>query len=297
MNRLPEFLARVRMRTEQALDRRLPAASLAPQHLHAAMRYAALDGGKRLRAALVFAAGEALGAKPEALEVPACALELIHAYSLVHDDLPAMDNDDLRRGKPSCHRAFDEATAILAGDALQALAFELVAHDGSLTVSAARRLSMISRLAQAAGSVGMAGGQAIDLGSVGKSLSLTELEDMHARKTGALIAAAVILGALTAESAGPEQLAPLESYARAIGLAFQIADDILDVAGDVKTLGKTPGGDQKQSKPTYPALLGLDAARTLARDQHNKALESLRPLGDNGELLAGIADFILERTL
>lgn len=297
MNRLPEFLARVRMRTEQALDRRLPAASLAPQHLHAAMRYAALDGGKRLRAALVFAAGEALGAIPEALDVPACALELIHAYSLVHDDLPAMDNDDLRRGKPSCHRAFDEATAILAGDALQALAFELLAHDGSLTVSAARRLAMITRLAQAAGSVGMAGGQAIDLGSVGKSLSLTELEDMHARKTGALIAAAVILGALTAESAGPEQLAPLESYAQAIGLTFQIADDILDVAGDVKTLGKIPGGDQKQSKPTYPALLGLDAARALARDQHNKALESLRPLGDNGKLLAGIADFILDRTL
>lgn len=297
MNRLPEFLARVRVRTEQSLDRCLPAATLAPQPLHAAMRYAVLDGGKRLRAALVFAAGEALGANPEALDVPACALELIHAYSLVHDDLPAMDNDDLRRGKPSCHRAFDEATAILAGDALQTLAFELLAHDRALTVSATRRLTMITRLAQAAGSVGMAGGQAIDLGAVGKPLSLTQLEDMHARKTGALIGAAVLLGALAAENAGPELLTPLEKYAQAIGLAFQIADDILDVAGDVKTLGKTPGGDQKQAKPTYPALLGLDRARALAYEQHSKALESLRPLGDNGRLLAGIADFILDRTL
>ena len=297
MNRLPEFLARVRARTEQALDWRLPAATQAPQALHAAMRYAALDGGKRLRAALVFAAGEALGAKPEALDVPACALELIHAYSLVHDDLPAMDNDDLRRGKPSCHRAFDEATAILAGDALQTLAFELLARDTTLTVSATRRLTMLARLAQAAGSVGMAGGQAIDLGAVGKPLSLAELEDMHARKTGALIAAAVILGALTAEDTGQDLLIPLENYAQAIGLAFQIADDILDVAGDAKTLGKPPGGDQKQEKPTYPALLGLDRARALAREQHTKALESLRPLGDNGKLLAGIADFILDRTL
>lgn len=297
MNPLPEFLARVRTRTEQALDRRLPAATQVPQQLHAAMRYAALGGGKRLRAALVFATGEALGAKPEALDVPACALELVHAYSLVHDDLPAMDNDDLRRGQPACHRAFGEATAILAGDALQTRAFEILAEDVALTVSASRRLTMIARLAQAAGSIGMAGGQAIDLGAVGKPLALHELEDMHSRKTGALIRASVILGALSAESATPDQLAPLEIYARAIGLAFQIADDILDVSGDTRTLGKTPGGDQKNAKPTYPALLGLDRARALAREQHTIALESLRPLGDNARLLAGIADLILDRTL
>ena len=297
MNRLPEFLARVRTRTEQALDRRLPATTQVPQQLHAAMRYAALGGGKRLRAALVFAAGESLGASPEVLDVPACALELMHAYSLVHDDLPAMDNDDLRRGQPSCHRAFGEASAILAGDALQTRAFEVLAEDVALTVSADRRLTMIARLAQAAGSIGMAGGQAIDLGSVGKPLTPQELEDMHSRKTGALIGAAVILGALSMENTGKDLLAPLEIYASAIGLAFQIADDILDVAGDTGTLGKPPGGDRKNAKPTYPAVLGLDRARLLAREQHTIALESLRPLGDNGRLLAGIADFILDRTL
>jgi farnesyl diphosphate synthase len=298
MSRLPEFLARVRARTEQALDRRLPAATQAPQRLHAAMRHATLGGGKRLRAALVFAAGEALGQRqPEVLDVPACALELMHAYSLVHDDLPAMDNDDLRRGKPTVHKAFDDATAILAGDALQALAFELLASDAALAaVSPARRLAMIARLGAAAGSAGMAGGQAIDLGAVGKPLTLAELEDMHQAKTGALIGAAVALGALSAESTGAARLAPLEAYARAIGLAFQIADDILDVEGDSATLGKNPGRDQKHAKPTYPALLGLDRARLLAREQHAIALESLRPLGDNGGLLSDIADYILDRT-
>lgn len=296
MNRLAEFLARVRVRTEQALDRRLPTATQAPSRLHAAMRYVTLDGGKRLRAALVFATGEALGAAPEALDVPACALELVHAYSLVHDDLPAMDNDDLRRGKPTCHKAFDEATAILAGDALQTLAFELLARDAALCVSPARRLDMIARLAAAVGSTGMAGGQAIDLGAVGRLLTLAELEDMHARKTGALIGAAVALGALSAESSDAAQLAPLDAYARAIGLAFQIADDILDVEGDTAILGKPRGSDQKHAKPTYPALLGLDRARLLAREQHAIALESLRPLGDNGRLLGELADFILDRT-
>ncbi len=297
MSRLPEFLARVRARTEQALDRRLPAATQAPQRLHAAMRYVTLGGGKRLRAALVFAAGEALGQRqPEVLDVPACALELVHAYSLVHDDLPAMDNDDLRRGKPACHKAFDDATAILAGDALQTLAFELLAGDAALAVSPARRLSMIARLGAAAGSAGMAGGQAIDLGAVGKSLTLPELADMHARKTGALIGAAVALGALCAESADTARLTPLDAYARAIGLAFQIADDILDVEGDTATLGRPPGRDQKHAKPTYPALLGLDRARALALEQHAIALESLRPLGDNARLLCDIADFILDRT-
>jgi len=296
LNRLPEFLARVRVRTEQALELRLPAKTRAPQRLHAAMRHATLGGGKRLRAALVFATGEAFGASQEVLDVPACALELMHAYSLVHDDLPAMDNDDLRRGQPTVHRAFDEATAILAGDALQALAFELLASDTALNVSPTRRLSMIARLGAAAGSAGMAGGQAIDLDAVGKTLTLAELENMHHAKTGALIGAAVALGALSAENAEAAQLAPLDAYARAIGLAFQIADDILDVEGETAILGKPRGSDQKLAKPTYPALLGLDRARMLAREQHAIALESLRPLGDNARLLSDIADYILDRT-
>jgi len=295
LSRLPQFLARVRARTEQALDARLPAITCVPQQLHTALRYAALGGGKRLRAALVFASGEALGVAPEILDVPACALELIHAYSLVHDDLPSMDNDDLRRGLPACHRAFGEATAILTGDALQALAFEVLAHDSALTVSATRRLTMITRLAQAAGTSGMAGGQAIDLAAVGKSLTLAELKDLHTRKTGALISASVMLGALCAEKVSADILAALEAYARAIGLAFQIADDILDVAGDPHTLGKPPGGDQKREKPTYPALVGLEQARALVHEQHAIALESLRPLGDNARLLGDIADLILER--
>jgi farnesyl diphosphate synthase len=260
------------------------------------MRYVTLGGGKRLRAALVYASGEALGARPDALDAPACALELIHAYSLAHDDLPAMDNDDLRRGKPTCHKAFDEATAILAGDALQTLAFELLARDPVLTINPTQRLAMLAQLAQAAGSAGMAGGQAIDLAAVGRPLALADLADMHARKTGALIRAAVALGALSAPSIDATRLAQLDDYARAIGLAFQITDDILDIEGDTATLGKPQGSDQKHAKPTYPALLGLERARALAREQHAVALESLRSLGDNGQLLGEIADFILDRT-
>ena len=284
------------MRIETALDHRLPSADTEPRRLHAAMRYVTLGGGKRLRAALAYAAGEALGAQADALDVPACALELIHAYSLVHDDLPAMDNDDLRRGKPTCHKRYDEATAILAGDALQSLAFELLARDPALAISPVPRLAMLTQLAQASGSAGMAGGQAIDLGAVGKPLTLVELADMHARKTGALIRAAVALGALSAPDIDAPRLAQLDAYARAIGLAFQITDDILDVEGDTATLGKPQGSDQKHAKPTYPALLGLERARALAREQHAAALESLRPLGDNGQLLGEIADFILDRT-
>ena len=292
---LDEFLTRVRARTEAALDARLPPTALAPTHLHAAMRYASLGGGKRLRAALVYATGEALGAAPETLDAPACALELIHAYSLVHDDLPAMDNDDLRRGKPTVHKAFDEATAILAGDALQTLAFELLARDPTLAVPPATRLAMIARLAAASGAAGMAGGQAIDLGAVGKPLTLAELETMHARKTGALIRAAVALGTLAADA--PDALrAGLDDYARNIGLAFQIVDDVLDVEGDTATLGKPQGSDQERAKPTYPALLGLEEARKRARDCHARALESLAPLGDNGRLLREIADFVIHRS-
>ena len=286
----------MRVRLESALDHRLPSADLEPRRLHAAMRYVTLGGGKRLRAALVFATGEALGAQADALDVPACALELVHAYSLVHDDLPAMDDDDLRRGKPTCHKAFDEATAILAGDALQTLAFELLARDPALVIGPTQRLAMLAQLAQAAGSAGMAGGQAIDLDAVGKPLSLAGLEDMHARKTGALIRASVALGALSAPDIDATRLVPLDAYARAIGLAFQITDDILDVEGDTAILGKPQGSDQKHAKPTYPALLGLERARALAREQHAVALESLQSLGDNGQLLGEIADFILDRT-
>jgi geranylgeranyl pyrophosphate synthase len=267
-----------------------------PQRLHEAMRYATLTGGKRVRAALVYAAGEALGAPTEALDVPACAVELIHAYSLAHDDLPCMDDDDLRRGKPACHKAFDEATALLAGDALQSLAFELLATDPHLNmVTDERRLRMIHALARASGSLGMAGGQAIDLESVGRAITAEALQDMHGRKTGALIHAAVMLGAAAAKQADPAQVAALERFGHAVGLAFQIVDDILDVEGDTAALGKMAGADQARNKPTYPAVLGLAASKTRAATLYRDALESLTPLRDNGQSLAELASFILER--
>jgi geranylgeranyl pyrophosphate synthase len=288
-------LRRFQERVEGALAARLPSSAQAPHSLHEAMRYATLAGGKRVRASLVYAAGAAVGAPDAELDVPASAVELIHAYSLVHDDLPCMDNDDLRRGKPTCHKAFDEATALLAGDALQSLAFEVLANDPALTISATRRLHMLTLLAQAAGSHGMAGGQAIDLASGGKTLALDQLEDMHLRKTGALIRVAVLLGAYTHEDAGPVTLQALEEYSHAIGLAFQITDDILDVEGHAETLGKNPGVDRARGKPTYPLLLGLPAAKTRARALHRQALESLNSLGDNGRILAELAGFIIER--
>lgn len=255
------------------------------------MRYATLGGGKRVRACLVYAAGEARGAAAEVLDAPACAVELIHAYSLVHDDLPSMDDDELRRGRPTCHRAFDEATALLAGDALQTLAFEVLTDNTA--ISPAQRLDMIARLARATGSIGMAGGQAIDLASVGAQLNLNELEDMHARKTGALIQASVALGALAAGESLP---AALEDYGRTVGLAFQIVDDILDVEGDTATLGKTSGADQARNKPTYPALMGLPNAKARAAELHRRALASLGPFGDNGAILAHLAHLIISRS-
>mgnify|MGYP005846062417 CR=1 FL=1 len=282
-------------RVQRALDARLPAADSPPQRLHAAMRYASLDGGKRVRACLVYAAGGAFGVPQDTLDVPACAVELIHAYSLVHDDLPCMDDDDLRRGKPSCHRAYDEATALLVGDALQTLAFELLASDPALAVSPARRLAMINTLARATGSAGMAGGQAIDLAAVGRQLTVEALQDMHARKTGALIRAAVALGALAHEQADAAALDALDRYGQAIGLAFQIVDDILDLEGETATLGKTAGADEARGKPTYPALLGLAAAKRRARELHTQALESLRSMVDNAKLLADLAGYIIER--
>jgi farnesyl diphosphate synthase len=258
------------------------------------MRYAVLNGGKRVRAVLVYGTGQAVGAPLDRLDAPACAVELIHAYSLVHDDLPAMDDDDLRRGQPTCHRAFDEATALLAGDALQSLAFEILIkeEDG---VPMLRRADMVCGLASASGSLGMAGGQAIDLASVGKSLSLDELKNMHLHKTGALIRASVRLGALSGENVSGEAFKALDEYARCVGLAFQIRDDILDVEGDTAVLGKQSHADIERNKPTYPAIIGLDAAKRKAADLHAVAIESLDEFGTEADLLRWLSEFIVER--
>ena len=236
-----------------------------------------------------------MGASLDALDVPACAVEIIHSFSLVHDDMPCMDDDDLRRGKPTCHKAYDEATALLVGDALQSLAFDLLANDPALVVADEQRLKMVGTLAQASGSFGMAGGQAIDIESVGQQLDLYRLEDMHRRKTGELIRASVLLGALTAPTQDPQLLPAMEEFGRAIGLAFQVVDDILDVTADTETLGKPQGSDAARNKPTYPAAMGLDAAREHAETLYNTALASLAPLGDNGRILGEIADFIVHR--
>ena len=288
-------LRRFQGRVEKALDACLPPSNLAPQRLHQAMRYASLDGGKRVRAALVYAAGHAVAVSEEHLDGAACAVELIHAYSLVHDDLPAMDDDDLRRGKPTCHRAYDEATALLVGDALQSLAFEVLVANRQLQVSPARRLQMIQTLTTASGSRGMAGGQAIDLASVGKKLTLTELETMHRLKTGALICASVALGALACDSVTDDMVARFHDYANCIGLAFQIIDDLLDEEVDTATLGKTSGADRANHKPTYPALMGLAAAGAEARRLQQQAHAALDALDCDTSLLAGLTDFIIER--
>jgi len=292
---LAAFMAQCQERLDRAFDMWLPGAATHPATLHAAMRYAVLDGGKRIRPTLVYAAGRAAGAAPDALDAPACAVELIHAYSLVHDDLPAMDNDDLRRGKPSCHRAFGEATAILAGDALQSLAFHVLAHSNAGWPDAATRLRMLESLALAAGSRGMAGGQAIDLAATGQQLNIAELEDMHIHKTGALIRASVLLGSLSSRRSDDETLDRLDHYAKCIGLAFQIRDDILDVEGEAETLGKNTGMDQHLEKSTYPSLIGLDAARQRARELHTEALESLSGFDKQADPLRWISIYIIER--
>jgi geranylgeranyl pyrophosphate synthase len=245
---------------------------------------------------LVYAAGHALGADKQRLDIAACAVECIHAYSLIHDDLPAMDDDDLRRGKPSCHKAFGEALAILAGDALQTQAFYLLAHADMGDMPAQRRLAMIERLALASGSRGMVGGQAIDLAAVGKTLDIAELEDMHIHKTGMLIRAAVLLGALCAEQVGDATQRALDHYGKAIGLAFQVQDDILDVTGNTEQLGKQAGADLALDKPTYPALLGLAGARERARDLHEMALDALSCLDERADPLRWISQYIVERS-
>ncbi|MEW6646845.1 MAG: (2E,6E)-farnesyl diphosphate synthase [Pseudomonadota bacterium] len=292
---LQQLLRAHAARAEAALQQRLPPADELPARLHAAMRYAALDGGKRVRPVLVYTTGEVLGVPLEQLDGPACAVELIHAYSLVHDDLPAMDDDDLRRGKPTCHKAFDEASAILAGDALQTLAFQVLAEDPAMTAAPAQRLAMVRELAVASGSRGMAGGQAIDMAATGKGLSLPELQQMHSLKTGALIRAAVRLGALGRPGLAPALFQALDDYAAAIGLAFQIRDDILDVESSTEQLGKRQGADQALAKSTYVALLGLDGAKAKAREVHAAARTALTPLGEAAAPLGALADFIVER--
>jgi len=289
------LLTTYQARTEKALDQWLPEARITPTRLHEAMRYSTLDGGKRVRPALVYLTGQAMGVAPSMLDGPASAVELIHAYSLIHDDLPAMDDDELRRGKPTCHIQFDEATAILAGDALQSLAFYILAHDPAMVDNDNLRLQMIETLAQASGSRGMAGGQAIDLAAVGKQVNVAELENMHIHKTGALIRASVRLGALSALDINSQVLENLDHYAKCVGLAFQIRDDILDVESDTETLGKTQGADMARNKPTYPALLGMAEAKRLAEDLHQEALDSLSVLGEKTGPLRDIAGYIINR--
>lgn len=295
MTTLEQRITPLITRANDALDRFLPRADLAPRRLHEAMRYAVLAPGKRIRPVLTYATGQALGVPLDVLDPAAVAVELIHAYSLIHDDLPAMDDDDLRRGRPTCHRQFDEATAILAGDALQALAFETLLHECARSLSCACRLSMVQVLAQASGSLGMAGGQALDLSAVGKKLSLDELENMHKHKTGALIRASVKLGLLASGNEDQELDHRLERYATCIGLAFQVQDDILDVEGATEIIGKPQGSDADRDKPTYPNLLGMDEAKATARRLCAEATANLAPLGARGETLAMIADFIVKR--
>jgi len=296
MSNLKEYLAACQQRVEKALDARLPGEQILPQSLHRAMRYSVLDGGKRTRPLLTYATGRALGIAEEALDAQACAVEFIHVYSLIHDDLPAMDNDDLRRGKPTCHKAYDEATAILAGDALQALAFEVLCNDASIQADAAARLKMIAALTKASGSQGMVGGQAIDLAAVGSKLSLPELENMHIHKTGALIRASVNLAALSKVDLDPALAKQLDRYAKCIGLSFQVKDDILDVESDTATLGKTQGKDSNNDKPTYPALMGMAEAKQKALELHEQALLSLKDFGSEADLLRDLSLYIIERT-
>ena len=288
------WMGAVQSRVEGALARLLPAPGIAPARLHAAMRYATLEGGKRVRPLLCFAAGELAGAGVERLEVAASAVEMIHAYSLVHDDVPCMDNDVLRRGKPTVHVEFDEATALLAGDALQSLAFQLLAEH-RLADDPGAQLEMVKTLAAAAGSRGMAGGQQIDLESTGKPLALAELEFMHIRKTGALIRAAVMLGAACGAPLAPDERARLDRYVNCIGLAFQVVDDVLDAEASTATLGKTAGKDSKQGKPTFVSAIGVADARRFSGELRDVAHAALATFGVRARRLAELADFIVLR--
>ena len=288
------WMGGIQARIEAVLARVLPAAQIAPARLHGAMRYAALDGGKRVRPLLTFAAGELVQAGPERLDAAAAAVELIHAYSLVHDDLPCMDDDVLRRGKPTVHVEYDEATALLVGDALQSLAFQLLAEP-ALAEDPRAQLEMIRLLAVAAGSRGMAGGQQIDLESTGKALEVPELESMHIHKTGALIRAAVLLGGACGGALEGELRDRLDQYAKVVGLAFQVVDDVLDAEASSATLGKTAGKDARQGKPTYVSAMGLPRARELAQELRQNAHAALAPLGAPARRLRELADFIVLR--
>ena len=293
----PDFQAWVaarQNRIEAFLQRVLPSAEIAPSRLHAAMRYAVLGGGKRVRPLLAYAAGEVSQADPERVTVAGAAVEIIHAYSLVHDDLPCMDDDVLRRGKPTCHVEFDEATALLVGDALQSLAFQLLG-EYRLADDATAQLDMIKLLGIAAGSRGMAGGQAIDLAAVGETLTVPELEFMHIHKTGALIRAAAVLGARCGSGLDDAGLARVDAYAKAIGLAFQVVDDVLDAEAPTATLGKTAGKDAEQGKPTYVSAMGVSQAKALAADLREQALQAIASFGERGTRLAQLADFIVLR--
>lgn len=292
---ITEFIQQCQQRTDRALEQVLPQSKGEAARLHEAMRYSVFNGGKRIRPALVYATASAFNGAPEHCEDAACAVELIHSYSLIHDDLPAMDDDKLRRGKPTCHIAFDEATAILAGDALQTLAFEVLVNSNNAHTTEHNKLKMIRTLAESSGASGMVAGQAIDLGSIGKQLNLDQLIQMHNCKTGALITASVTLGALCTNDATPEQLEALKRYAIHIGLAFQIKDDILDVEGDTQTLGKQQGADEARDKPTYTSILGLDQARIEARQQHQTALDALAIFGSEADYLRQLADFVIGR--
>ena len=283
-------------RIEQVLDQSLPTINIAPSMLHQAMRYSALGGGKRVRALVCYAAAELCETNIAIADAAASAVELIHAYSLVHDDMPCMDNDDLRRGKASCHKQFDDATALLVGDALQSLAFEVLSRpqlSDNTSLQASQQISMLNILSKASGSIGMAGGQAIDLASVGKPLTQAELESMHNLKTGALIQAAVLLGAVSGSSA---QMLAVGTYATSIGLAFQVVDDILDVEADTATLGKTAGKDANSNKPTYVTILGLSLAKQHAQQLYEDAMTAIAPFGASAQRLRELAGFIMQRS-
>ncbi len=290
---LPALLNKYRSEVDAQLEQSLPLAEGPAESLFEAMRYAVLNGGKRIRPALCFAAADALGGHDENTAKVAAALEMIHAYSLIHDDLPAMDDDDLRRGKPTCHREFDEATAILAGDGLQSLAFQQLTQLQGLP--AGQVVKLVAMLANLAGCNGMVAGQAIDLAATGQPLTIEQLKNMHAHKTGALIEASVLMGALATGRADQQQLDALQTYAQAIGLAFQIQDDILDVESSTEQLGKQQGSDIANHKSTYTSILGLEQARSQAAEMYQQSIDSLALFADQAEPLRGIARFIVNR--
>lgn len=292
---VPGFAASLQLwqnRIEAALDASLPPSAVSPTRLHEAMRYSVLEGGKRVRPALVYATAHTLGLSNSVVDCAAVAVEMIHAYSLIHDDLPAMDDDDLRRGRPTCHKAYDEATAILAGDALQVLAFSVLAN---CQLDAPVRVTLIGLLAHASGTFGMAGGQALDLAAEGKNLDLRSINEIHNRKTGALISASVLMAAACKPDLDAKELEALADYARCIGLAFQIRDDLLDIEGDPALLGKATGADQIHNKPTYPAIAGVAQAHAEVTRLHDQAIAALTPFGSQALLLKNIADWLVLR--